>query len=448
MIVSRIKKTLSALLTSVLLVGCQPHFSLVFPTSPPIGQQQLLVTFDAADFDNALAGGSLRSYHAGVEWSVPLELKNYIRELEKDYSLQQQKAWLMESIDQHCVVFTLDDSKNLNEVIEAISRQPLVRTVQAMHQFEVMSSEKSANKLLYNDSHVILQYGGFIDQLNELHQYSRGESVKVGIVDTLLDINHPDLQGQVIHQYQYVAGDNPDEVHGTAIAGIISARANNGRGLVGLAPASQLYVYAACDSANYARARCNSFNILQGLEQAVKDKIDVLNLSIAGPHDALIEQVLNVAIAHGMVVIAAINPRTSTASFPANMDSVIGVGEVNPNRDSIYTEAKEKFGDWLVRSEKMSTLSGGGYQFFYGSSVSTASLSGIAALLRSHSSTQKTFQFVDALARGDCRNQDVYPAVQLNQVLQQSSTCKIPHNFASTKSEYRFIENATSMPGE
>ena len=421
-------KTIAQCLLICLLVAlisaCQPQLSHVFPTSPPAGYRQLLITFKNSATPHTLPGGSLRSYRAGGDWVVPLELSNYIQQLEQQFALQRQKAWQMESIEKHCVVFTIAADSDLKAVLNDIKQQPFVDTVQLMQEFEVMTNVRTAASAThYNDTHARLQYGEHLEQLSALHELSRGQSVKIGVLDTVSDIHHPDLLGQVAQQYQYVAASQHQETHGTAIAGIIVAKANNGTGLVGLAPDAQLYVYGACESQGNAKARCNSFNVLQGLEQAIKDGVQVLNLSIAGPRDDLVEQVLEVAIARGMLVVASINPERPQQSYPALMPGVIGVAEMVPSQVGNSTDLSEQFGDWLARSEKLSTLSGGGYQFFYGSSIATASVTGIAALLRSRQPAQSTSAFVNALARGDCDYLYQHRSERLERLLQKNTTC-------------------------
>jgi hypothetical protein len=410
-----------------LLTACQSHLTQVFPTSPPNGHQQILVTFKQENFIPGLPGGSLRAYGGGANWSSPLHLAQQIRELETTFALREQKTWLMESVGKYCVVFMVAEERDIQSLLRDLQQVSNVQTVQVMNEFVVMSStRRPANKQFYNDTYLQLQYGEFVEQLTSLHQYSRGRSVKVGVIDTLSDLNHPDLRGQVSRQYRYVQNPFQRDTHGTAVVGIISALANNGTGLVGLAPEADLFVYGACETLGEGRARCSTYNILQGLEQAIKDKVQVLNLSIAGPYDSLVEEVVNAVIAQGIVVVAASNNESRHLSFPATMEKVIGVDEVPAAIAGQNLSFSEQFGDWLARSEKLSTLNGGGYQFFYGSSISSASASGIAALFRSHSSYQDTLSFVEALVTGDCEVLYQQKFAQQSDLLRKSTTCKQP----------------------
>ena len=77
--------------------------------------------------------------------------------------------------------------------------------------------------------------------------WSRGEGVRVAIIDTGVDASHPDLAGRVVKQENFVDGSKSGrDRHGTAVAGVIAAVENNSQGIVGIAPAARLYAMRAC----------------------------------------------------------------------------------------------------------------------------------------------------------------------------------------------------------
>src|SRR5690606_24965644 len=90
-----------------------------------------------------------------------------------------------------------------------------------------------------------------LDLLNvsEAHRWSRGEGVRIGIVDTGVDISHPDLDGRIADHRDFVSASERGmvaEKHGTAVAGLIGASDRNALGIVGIAPAARLYALRAC----------------------------------------------------------------------------------------------------------------------------------------------------------------------------------------------------------
>lgn len=349
--------------------------------------QQILITLPRSTADTWLPGGSTRSYHRGKEWDVPLNLQPTISKLEKKYHLSQSAFWPIESLDLHCIVFTVENDTDIESLLVEIRESGEVINVQKMNEFSVMANVAETNTP-YNDPQFNLQYGIYANALEKLHTESRGHKVRIGIVDTQIDWAHLDLAGQLNQEYRYVPSGDTEaaSVHGTAIAGIISAKANNKQGLVGLAPDAKIYSYAACYRKGTQSARCNSFNLLQAIEQAIDDDVDILNLSLSGPYDPLLEQLLLIAQQKDMIIVAASAQRAEN-NFPASMSGVIGVASNNFQFETLSDLAtyfdQELFSDWLLRNEKLSTQSGGGYQFFYGSSVAAASVSGFAALLKS-----------------------------------------------------------------
>ena len=117
--------------------------------------------------------------------------------------------------------------------------------------------------------------------------------------------------------------------HGTAIAGVIAARANNGMGIVGIAPGAKLIALKACwpTPSGSIEAVCNSFTLALAINTAIKMGVDILNLSLTGPEDPLISKLLKIATGRGIVVVAA-DPGTSSPTahrFPALMEDVIAV---------------------------------------------------------------------------------------------------------------------------
>lgn len=384
------------------LAGCQTHVNSVFPTYPSNNQKLILITFPAPEQTLILPNGSSRNYRGNNAWSAPLSLQNTITTIENRYSIQKQKLWFMDSLQIYCGVFSSTDSINIESLINSLRKERDIESVQVMNTFSVMYSNTMTNSFeSYNDSDIKIQYGIHLEQLHQLHKLTKGHSVKVGIIDTLSDELHPDLCGQVKQQYKYVNEVSQNKLHGTAMAGIISAKANNNIGIAGLAPEAKLYLYGACENRGEKKARCNSFNILQSLEQAIKDKINIINLSIAGPHDTLVERVIRKAVEEGAIIIAAVNSEDPELNFPASLNEVIAVDSLaintNPNEDN-----GNRFTDWILSEEKMSTLSGGGYQFFSGSSVSTASVSGFAALLRGQVGLKDTKNVLNQLVTNAC----------------------------------------------
>ena len=145
----------------------------------------------------------------------------------------------------------------------------------------------------------------------ELHKSSTGQGVRIALIDTGVDVDHPDLKGQISYS-ENVAPEPSDhnlaEIHGTAVAGVLSARADNGIGIAGIAPEAEILAFRACwpDKPGSLAARCNSFTLALALNQAIRMNSRIINLSLSGPEDPLLKMLIEKALSEGIIVIAAV----------------------------------------------------------------------------------------------------------------------------------------------
>ncbi len=365
--------------------------------TPDAEQTLLLVTFKSGPSSAPLPSvGSSRTYSRNG-WLISQDVAADIDRVRQRYGLRRVDAWPIKSLHIHCVLFEVSQSHDLNRLLKHIAAEQGVDSAQPLNEFRGLGlpATEIANR------HFVLQYGDDATRVASLHRLTRGAPSRIGMIDTLVDQNHPDLRGQVARQYTFVGKPGDNLLHGTAVAGVISANGGDGNGLVGLAPEAKLYVYGACHATGHAGARCNSFTIAKALEQATEDRVDVLNLSLSGPSDALLARQLSVLLARGVIVVAAADPNKPSAGFPASMVGVLAVSGVNaalPAASSMMDD--DGCVGWIFDAERLSTRARGGYQFFYGSSMSAAAASGFAALLRSRSGAADTLQEMRAFVAG------------------------------------------------
>jgi subtilisin family serine protease len=149
-------------------------------------------------------------------------------------------------------------------------------------------------------------------------------------------------------------------------------------GIVGIAPESEIVSLRACWTVQETtgRALCSSFSLAQSFETALKLGVKVINLSLSGPHDPLLERLVDAAISNGVIVIAALPERgDSLETFPATHPGVIAVS-------SSVLQFPERFNTLVAPgSEVISTTPDSSYGFFAGNSMSAAYISGVTALL-------------------------------------------------------------------
>jgi subtilisin family serine protease len=209
------------------------------------------------------------------------------------------------------------------------------------------------------------------------HVWSRGEGVRVAIIDTGIDASHPDLAGRVVKQEDFVDGGRATarDRHGTAVAGIIAAVENNSLGIVGIAPAARIYAMRACWPApRDAHAVCSTLTLAKALAAAIEARIDIVNLSLTGPSDPLLTRLIEVGLSRGVVFVGATPPGSEGSAFPTGIQGVISVNAAGAkaSADSVL---------FAPGSEVLTLVPDGRYDFLSGSSLAAASVSGGIALL-------------------------------------------------------------------
>lgn len=160
-----------------------------------------------------------------------------------------------------------------------------------------------------------------------------GKGVKVGVLDSGIDTEHRDLKvvGGVCTYEDFCSPGvsyDDDEGHGTHVAGIIAALANS-TGIVGVAPNVELYSIKALSEFGSG----TTTSIVRGIEWAIQQELDILNLSITSDdNEPVIANALKVAYDKGILLVGAAGNKgvaeTSTVTYPAKYDSVIAVGAV------------------------------------------------------------------------------------------------------------------------
>ena len=165
---------------------------------------------------------------------------------------------------------------------------------------------------------------------------TRGEGARVGIIDTGIDLGHPDLQAAYRGGYDFVHNDSvPEEEaqggafgHGTRMAGIIAA-SDNGFGLIGAAPGVSLYALKIFPKSGGALTS----NVIRAIDWAIAQRMDVLNCSFGGETPSkLEEEAYDRARRANVLVIAAVGNHGSWVRYPAAYPSVVGVGAMDRMR--------------------------------------------------------------------------------------------------------------------
>lgn len=339
------------------------------------GESLALVTFTDRSLARAPAGSPGDIYASGVDYSSTIWGQRLGARIARKYRLRKVTEWPVITLGVHCVVFAVENGQPLDEVVEALTADPRVTRVYPMNTFRAMSNGSAPD-----DPYIPLQKSVRGMNLTTAHQYASGRGVTVAVVDTGIDGAHIDLRGQVAQSRDLVADADAlsaVEGHGTAVAGVIAALADNRQGIVGVAPAARLLSLRACWSGTTGGIDgvCNTLTLAKALDSAIRMKAQVINLSLSGPRDELLEALVLAAMARGAAIVGAMPAdEAPDESFPTSVPGVIRVNAEGLDHGNGYSiEAPG--------SEIFTTLPHDTYGFISGSSIAAAHVSGVIALL-------------------------------------------------------------------
>jgi subtilisin family serine protease len=180
--------------------------------------------------------------------------------------------------------------------------------------------------------------------------------------------------------------DRPDtaEHHGTAVAGIIAARADNQVGIAGVAPLAQVLALRACWQVSPAETLCTSLSLALALNAAIERDANIINLSLGGPADRLLQRLIEVALARGIAVVAAMDRQASGGGFPAALPGVIAVADAPLPKGARAVGAPG--------TDILTTLPGSRWGTVSGASYAAAHVSGLLALIMDARSRNASFR--------------------------------------------------------
>ena len=317
--------------------------------------------------------------------TLPESLKNdwsaISADLAKQNGLQETGEFPLPSIGVDCLVYKVPEQKNFNEAVERLKADSRVVLAQENQVFAGLQSGE-------NDPLAAIGYGPKLVNADAAHRMATGKGVHIAVVDTGAEKDHPDLKGRVTQTSNFVEGGDTSfnsDRHGTAIAGVIGARANDGIGIFGIAPDAEVSVLKACwyPESGDKKALCSSWTLAKAVDAAISTGAKVINLSLAGPYDELLGKLLTAAHHKGINIVAATLENQPQPGFPAELPMSIPVIAAGP-------DGKARQPSWLAKYpgiavapgvEILTTVPKDGYDFESGSSLAAAHVSGIIALL-------------------------------------------------------------------
>ncbi|GGI21884.1 S8 family serine peptidase [Bradyrhizobium guangdongense] len=216
-------------------------------------------------------------------------------------------------------------------------------------------------------------------RLPQAHTLAHGTNVTIAVIDSGIDARHPELANSIADNFDALGSGEGAHVHGTGIAGAIVAHAK----LMGSAPEARIIAIRAFGGTT-GSAESSSYIILRSLNYAAEHGAQIVNMSFAGPKDAVIERAIAETAARGLVLIAAAGNAgaKSPPLYPAANPNVIAVSATD-QQDRLFTASNR--GNYIALAapgvDIFLPAPDGKYQMTSGTSFSAAYVSGVAALL-------------------------------------------------------------------
>lgn len=287
----------------------------------------------------------------------------------QEHGLTLVNSWPMPTLGVECFVMAVPVGQSPDDVARRVSTDRAVKWSEAVGTYAVQGQKEGDRDALYPMQPAASQW-----PLAALHRSLTGRNVTVAVIDSGVDVRHPDLVGQVVVSRNFATSAYVGEKHGTAVAGVIAARANNQVGIAGIAPDARIMALRACTQAP-AGTLCDSFSLAKAIQFAVERKAPIINMSLSGPPSRLLAELLREGLDHGSTVVAAVDLDQDGGGFPASLSGVIAVRGENMGRSSILA--------YNAPAQDIPTpLPGKKWALVSGTSYAAAHVSGLLALLR------------------------------------------------------------------
>ncbi len=237
-------------------------------------------------------------------------------------------------------------------------------------------------KLIYGSSGV--------ENVNE------GEGVRVALLDTGVDKNHPDISNRITQCVDFTRSSITTDTcedkngHGTYAAGIIAADGGeSGSGMFGIAPESEIWAYKVCNQDGF----CWADDVAKALDYAIKENADIANLNFGGAKGFLIEKVLiNNTDKNTLLISSAGNrgPEMGTLNYPAAREEFLAVGAISEDiKVPDWSSRGSNNGDYIIEEGEIEFVAPGvniestwlneEYRYLSGTSSAAPFIAGLAA---------------------------------------------------------------------
>ena len=329
---------------------------------------------------NPAPAGETRFVPNEVVFDIPTTVPaQTVNDIAARHAMTQQEVTTIRLTGRTLHTWRIDNGASVNDVIRDVCTNPADRQIagaQPNYLYELAQPTVSGQAQEPVNS---AQYAPDKLKLVDAHRLASGNKVLVALIDSEVDRTHPDLAGAITASFNAASAAEPPHSHGTGMAGAIAAHRN----MLGTAPRVGLLTVRAF-SATASSAEGTTFNILKGLDWAADQGARVVNMSFAGPPDPRLRDALQKAYNRGMVLIAAAGNAgpNSPPLYPAADPGVIGVTATD-SRDAVFSGANR--GTYVAVAapgvDVFAPAPNGAYQLSTGTSIASAEVSGVVALM-------------------------------------------------------------------
>lgn len=270
--------------------------------------------------------------------------------------------------------FRIASNQSVAGAISAIEHTGVDASAQPNYTYNLTEDRAAATTGIDESAQFIVQKL----HLDAAHRITEGNDVVIALIDSRVDLNQPDFAGRIVDSYDAGCGAGAPDAHGTGMAGAIASHV----GLLGIAPNAK--IIAICAFGGGGTPEATSANIIRGLDYAIQHGAKIINMSFAGPRDPALAQELQVAREKGVLIIAAAGnagPK-SPPLYPGADPNVMAVTATDEH-DRLFAGANQ--GAYIAVAapgvDVLVPAPNSGVQLTTGTSVATANVSGVAALL-------------------------------------------------------------------
>jgi hypothetical protein len=281
-------------------------------------------------------------------------------------------------IDARLVRLRIPDGRAVPAVVALIAVDP--RVIAAQPNYLYARSQQPRPEAASGLAPAGLQYALAKLGAADLHRVTTGRGARVAVIDSGVDASHPDLAAARIAHFDATGAATATlDGHGTEVAGLIAAQGT----VQGLAPGVELFSARVFRTSPWG-VTATTETVLRGVTWSAEQGARVLNMSFAGPRDALVERHMRAVLDRGLIPIAAAgnNGARAAPAYPAAYPDVIAVTALDAE-DRLYDRANQ--GNYIMISapgvDVIVPTAGRSHKFESGTSFAAAHVTGVVALM-------------------------------------------------------------------